>query len=199
VRVAVMGAWGVACGTAVHAELLVREWRLAGHEVLVLAGQEAGASPSRTAEDGPLVRRCFVVDRAPVKGLTELWLDASALLEEGYLEHGAPDPRLGLPIVIAQSRYTEDLGEEVLRFRELDQLEACVEAVFSGHQPSREAQQRFLAERGSGRVAAAFIELFEQLGRGRPSSLSSSTLGLAQSFPECSSPRAGECSSGISE
>jgi hypothetical protein len=314
--------------------------------------QEAGASPSRTAEDGPLVRCCFAVDRSPVKGLTELWLDASALLEEDYdvllvenlellpmgrlaqvwdrvrakattvlvihegfppaypdfyrLEfdavvcfdgryrdrfarrfpwerlHVIPFPahpwrpgdrpearrRLGFakdykivlstgtahsqhlltlpvlealaarlpllyivlepppvnpllqaaqmchpflrvvpeslsvdglfgylhaadalllykqspllvisstvhltlgsgcPIVVAQSRYTEDLGEEVLRFRELDQLEACLEAVFSGHQPPCEAQQRFLAERGSGRVAAAFLELFEQVGRG---------------------------------
>jgi len=70
----------------------------------------------------------------------------------------------GCPIVIFEGRYTEDLGEEVFKYSDLDELLDSLILVFDGESPSQEAIDKFLTEKAASKVASSFIELFSKLG-----------------------------------
>lgn len=69
----------------------------------------------------------------------------------------------GCPIVILGGRYTEELGEEVLKYRDFDELKEVLAGVFEGRKPDQKAVEKFIAEKSAGKVAQRFIELFESL------------------------------------
>jgi len=71
----------------------------------------------------------------------------------------------GCPIVINDSGYARDLGEEVFKFKGLDELEEVLIRVLSGARPKPAAIEKFLAERGAPVVAASFLKLFSSLKR----------------------------------
>ena len=66
----------------------------------------------------------------------------------------------GCPIVIYEGRYTEDLGEEVFKYKDLDELQRVLIRIFEGERPSQEAIDKFLTEKAASKVASSFIELF---------------------------------------
>lgn len=70
----------------------------------------------------------------------------------------------GCPIVIYEGRYTEDLGEEVFKYKDLDELQRVLIRIFEGERPSREAIDKFLTEKAASKVASSFIELFSSWG-----------------------------------
>lgn len=69
----------------------------------------------------------------------------------------------GCPIVMLEGRYTEDLGEEVLKYRDFDELKEVLAGVFEGRKPDQKAVEKFIAEKSAEKVAQRFIELFESL------------------------------------
>jgi len=69
----------------------------------------------------------------------------------------------GCPILINEGRYTEDLGEEVLKYRDFDELKEILAQVFRGRKPNQEAIEKFIAERSAPRVASLFIDLGQNL------------------------------------
>jgi hypothetical protein len=69
----------------------------------------------------------------------------------------------GCPIVINDSGYARDLGEEVFKFKSLDDLERVLAQVLSGKRPSPKSVETFLTQRGVDKVALSFIELFSSL------------------------------------
>ena len=69
----------------------------------------------------------------------------------------------GCPIVMLEGRYTEELGEEVLKYRDFDELKQVLAQVFEGRKPDQEAVEKFIAEKSAAKVAQRFIELFEAL------------------------------------
>ena len=66
----------------------------------------------------------------------------------------------GCPIVVFEGRYTEDLGEEVFKYKNLDELQRLLARIFEGERPSQEATDKFLTEKAASKVASSFIELF---------------------------------------
>jgi len=83
-RIVMMSPWNVACGVAVHAELVGREWVKMGHELKLLAPVEKETQPV-TAKDEPYVTRCYTMDREFIKGLLKpLSLDLKPFLESDY-------------------------------------------------------------------------------------------------------------------
>ena len=70
----------------------------------------------------------------------------------------------GCPIVIFEGRYTEDLGEEVFKYSDLDELQELLILVFDGESPSQEAIDKFLTEKAASKVASSFIQLFSSWG-----------------------------------
>jgi len=71
----------------------------------------------------------------------------------------------GCPIAIYAGRYTEDLGEEVFKYRNLNELESLLIRIFEGVKPNLKAADKFLTERGSPEVASSFCRLFTNLSR----------------------------------
>lgn len=69
----------------------------------------------------------------------------------------------GCPIVINESRYTETLDGEVLKYRGPEELKEVLARVFEGERPSEEAIRRFIERHEASKVASMFIELFEEL------------------------------------
>jgi len=70
----------------------------------------------------------------------------------------------GCPIVISEGRYTEDLGEEVFKYRDFDELREILAQVFEGRKPNQEAVEEFITKKSAQKVAQGFIELFSSLG-----------------------------------
>ena len=70
----------------------------------------------------------------------------------------------GCPIVILEGRYTEDLGEEVFKYKNLDELQRVLARIFEGKRPNQEAIDKFLTEKVASKVASSFIELFSSWG-----------------------------------
>lgn len=69
----------------------------------------------------------------------------------------------GCPIVIFEGRYTENLGEEVFKYNDLDELQELLILVFDGESPNQETIDKFLARKAASKVASSFIELFSGL------------------------------------
>jgi len=69
----------------------------------------------------------------------------------------------GCPILISEGRYTEGLGDEVLKYKDFDELKEVLAEVFEGKKPDEKAVEKFIAEKSAQRVAQRFIELFESL------------------------------------
>jgi hypothetical protein len=69
----------------------------------------------------------------------------------------------GCPIVISEGRYTEELGDEVLKYKDFDDLKEVLAQVFEGKRPEQKAVDKFIAEKSAQKVAQEFIELFESL------------------------------------
>jgi len=69
----------------------------------------------------------------------------------------------GCPIIISEGRYTEDLGEEVLKFKDFAELKELLAQVFMGRRPEQKAVEKFLREKSVSRVASLFLELFSIL------------------------------------
>ncbi len=69
----------------------------------------------------------------------------------------------GCPIIISEGRYTEDLGEEVFKYRDFDELKEVLAEVFAGRKPEQKAVEKFMAEKSARGVAQRFIGLFESL------------------------------------
>lgn len=83
-KIAMMSPWNVACGVAVHAELVGREWVKMGHELKLLAPIEKETQPV-TAKDETYVTRCYTMDREFIKGILKpLSLDPKPFLESDY-------------------------------------------------------------------------------------------------------------------
>jgi hypothetical protein len=69
----------------------------------------------------------------------------------------------GCPIVINDSGYARDLGEEVFKFKDLDDLQKVIVRIFNGQKPDPRAVEKFMAEKSVSKVASSFIELFSSL------------------------------------
>lgn len=69
----------------------------------------------------------------------------------------------GCPIVISEGRYTEDLGEEVFKYRDFDELKEVLVQAFEGKRPNQEALEKFIAEKSAESIASSFIELLQKL------------------------------------
>ncbi|MHC1635692.1 MAG: glycosyltransferase family protein [Candidatus Methanospirareceae archaeon] len=69
----------------------------------------------------------------------------------------------GCPIVISEGAYTEDLGAEVFKYRDFDELRWILTRIFEGEEPDKEAIERFIGERAAHKVASQFLELFSRL------------------------------------
>ena len=83
-KIAMMSPWNVACGVAVHAEPVGREWVKTGHELKVLAPIEKETQPV-TAKDETYVTRYYTMDREFIKGILKpLSLDPKPFLESDY-------------------------------------------------------------------------------------------------------------------
>lgn len=82
-KIAMMSPWNVACGAAVHAELVGREWVKMGHELKLFAPIEKETQPV-TDKDEPYVTRCYTMDREPIKGLNPSLLDKEVFLRSDY-------------------------------------------------------------------------------------------------------------------
>jgi len=70
----------------------------------------------------------------------------------------------GCPIVLFEGRFTEDLGEEVFKYKNLDELQRLLARVFEGERPNQEAIDKFLTEKAASKVASSFIQLFSSWG-----------------------------------
>jgi len=83
-NIAMMSPWNVACGVAIHAEPVGREWVKMGHELKLLAPIEKETQPV-TAKDEPYVTRCYTMDREFIKGILKpLSLAPKPFLESDY-------------------------------------------------------------------------------------------------------------------
>jgi len=74
----------------------------------------------------------------------------------------------GCPIVISEGRYTESLGDEVLKYSNFDELRRVLSGVFEGHRVSESALRAFLDQHGARQIAEQFIELAKRLPVARP-------------------------------
>jgi hypothetical protein len=69
----------------------------------------------------------------------------------------------GCPIVISQGRYTEALGDEVIKYSNFDELKGALEEVFQGRGTNKAALTTFLNRHAAPKIAQQFIELAESL------------------------------------
>jgi len=69
----------------------------------------------------------------------------------------------GCPVVISQGRYTEALGDEVLKYSDFDELKGILSGVFEGHRVSESALRAFLDQHGARQIAERFIGLAKPL------------------------------------
>jgi len=70
----------------------------------------------------------------------------------------------GCPIVINASGYARDLGEEVFKFNDLDDLQKILARILDGEKPHPKAVDDFMSRNEASKVASSFIELFSCLG-----------------------------------
>ncbi|HJX69703.1 MAG TPA: hypothetical protein VJ441_01265 [Dehalococcoidia bacterium] len=73
----------------------------------------------------------------------------------------------GCPIVISQGRYTEALGNEVLKYSDFDELRKVLSSALEGQGVSRVALNAFLNRHAAPLIAQQFIELAQSLRRGK--------------------------------
>ena len=73
----------------------------------------------------------------------------------------------GCPIVISQGRYTEALGDEVLKYSDFDELKSTLSGVFEEKRATKAALTAFSDRYGAPRVARQFIELAKPLVEAR--------------------------------
>ena len=69
----------------------------------------------------------------------------------------------GCPIVINASGYARDLGEEVFKFKDLDDLQKILAHILDGEKPCLKAVEDFMSRNEASKVATQFIELFSGL------------------------------------
>ncbi len=65
----------------------------------------------------------------------------------------------GCPIVISDGRYTEAQGNEVLKYRDFDELKEILRNIFEGRTVDEEAAKAFVHNHEAARVAQQFIAL----------------------------------------
>lgn len=111
-------------------------------------------------EEAPTVEQLYTyLHASDVHLLWKFSEDPNLLVcSSAYLTLGS-----GCPIVINDSGYARDLGEEVFKFKDLDELEKVLNRIFKGEKPTQEAIDKFLTEKGASKVASSFIELFSSL------------------------------------
>jgi hypothetical protein len=116
----------------------------------------------------------FVEIREGTYPLEELYtyLHASDVL---LIWKQAPDPNIllsstvylclgsGCPIVIREGKYTQDLGDEVLKCRSPSELEEVLSGIFEGNEVDQRLIEQFCNKHAVPRVASQFIELFSSL------------------------------------
>ncbi|RLG54456.1 MAG: hypothetical protein DRN99_05065 [Thermoproteota archaeon] len=72
----------------------------------------------------------------------------------------------GCPILYHESNFVEKHGDEIVKYRDLDDLKRKLKEVFEGRF-SLERVMKFLRERSADVIASRFIRLFEELLEGR--------------------------------
>jgi len=65
----------------------------------------------------------------------------------------------GCPIVVSAGRYTESLGDEVLKYSDFDELKSVLGGVFEGRRGNEAALRAFLGRYAAHQIAQQFIEL----------------------------------------
>jgi len=70
----------------------------------------------------------------------------------------------GCPIAINDSGYARDLGEEVFKFKDLDDLQKILARILDGEKPCPKAVEDFMSRNEASKIASSFIELFSSLG-----------------------------------
>ena len=81
-----------------------------------------------------------------------------AVSSSAYLTLGS-----GCPIVINDSGYARDLGEEVFKFRDLDDLQKILARILDGEKPCPKAVEDFMSRNEASKIAFSFIQLFSGL------------------------------------
>ena len=69
----------------------------------------------------------------------------------------------GCPIVVSEGRYTEALGDEVLKYRDFDELKEVLSDIFNGHVANDKSVRAFVRDHEAARVAQQFIDLATSL------------------------------------
>jgi len=69
----------------------------------------------------------------------------------------------GCPILINDSGYAQDLGGEVFKFKDLDDLHKMLVQIFNGRKPDPRAVENFISRKEAPKVASSFVELFSRL------------------------------------
>ncbi len=69
----------------------------------------------------------------------------------------------GCPIVINDSGYARDLGEEVFKFKDLDDLHEVLARILDGEKPCSKAVEDFMSRNEASKVAFSFVQLFSGL------------------------------------
>jgi len=69
----------------------------------------------------------------------------------------------GCPIVVSEGRYTEALGEEVLKYGDFDELKQVLSGVFDGQGGNEEAAKAFVRSHEAPRIAQQFVDLATSL------------------------------------
>jgi len=67
------------------------------------------------------------------------------------------------PIVVSDGRYAEALGEEVLKYRDFDELKEVLSNIFKGRTVNEESVKAFVHSHEASRVAQQFIDLARSL------------------------------------
>ncbi len=123
IKIAMMTPWKVACGVALHAELIGHEWVRMGYKLKVFAPIEKVTQPV-TGVDEPYVIRCYTMDREPVKGLlAPLYLDPQPLLEAEY------------NLFIVQNLELMPMGDLLKIWPEIKKRAATVLVIHEGYLP----------------------------------------------------------------
>lgn len=73
----------------------------------------------------------------------------------------------GCPIVVSEGRYTEALGEEVLKYCDFDELKDILSDVFEGRAMIEEPVKAFVHSHEAPRVAQQFLDLAKSLQMAR--------------------------------
>ena len=193
-KIGMMSLWNAANGPSIHAEFIGREWIKREHSLVVFSAHKHPDFRPTQQENEDFVFRHFDVSEVfprtkadSFDNFVDLKIKAVSI-NELYTYLHASDVLLihkessrykavisstvcqtlgsGCPILFRDSNYVELHGNEIVKYRDLDDMELKLVDLFDG-KFDVEKIKSYLRENNASRVADRFIQLFEKVREDR--------------------------------